>query len=123
MWSHIGQIERHKDSMDFLPSGGSLRSSLTDLSTFNRTEGHKQALVMYADCSSSTKGMFGGLVVLVVSVIWCIVVNIVMDDCNFNIYIPFTQMVMSIILLLMIIASIVLYTKVRFKSYFIYKLT
>ena len=104
MWSHIGDINQHQHTMDFLPSG-----SLEDL---NRADGHKEAMVLYADCSSSTKGMFFGLVLLVLTVLGCIIVVVIMDDCNMDEYILATIAVECTIFLIMIIASIALYTKI-----------
>ena len=83
MWSHIGQIHDHHHSMDLIPD---TQSEIED--SFQK--GHKSAMILFADCSSSTRGMFLGLVLLVLTVIGCIIVMVVMDDCNYEEVIEFT---------------------------------
>ena len=47
-----------------------------------RTEGHKQALIMFADCTSSNMGLFCGSVMMVFVIITSIVVIINEGNCN-----------------------------------------
>ena len=108
MWTHIGDINQHQHSMELLPDN-SVMGSMTDL---NKTDGHKDAMVLYADCSSSTKGMFFGLVLLVMTVLGCIVIVVIMDECNMDEYLEIALIVECIIFLIMIAACIALYTKI-----------
>jgi hypothetical protein len=47
-----------------------------------RTEGHKQAMILFADCSSSNKGLFTGIIILIITIIGGIVVLMVEDPCD-----------------------------------------
>ena len=70
-------------------------------------QGHK--MILFADCSSSTRGMFLGLIILSLTVIGCIIVIVIMDDCNDNVVIEITLIFESILFATMTIASIALY--------------
>jgi len=53
MWSNIGNVEEHKNSMEFLPSPRRSFDSGTGKPT-------NDALYINADCHSSVKGIFLG---------------------------------------------------------------
>ena len=106
MWSHIGQIHEHYDSLDFIPtdSGSGIDESFQ--------QGHKNAMILFADCSSSTRGMFLGLVVLVLTVIGCIIVVVIMDECNSNDVIEITIGAEMVLFVIMTMASLAFYFKI-----------
>ena len=54
MWSNIGKVEEHKNSMEFLPSPRRSFDSGTGKPT-------NDALYINADCHSSVKGIFMGI--------------------------------------------------------------
>ena len=108
LWSNIGKIEDNKHSLDFLPSG-SLGGSQEELA---RTEGHKEALVLYADCSSSTKGMFVGIFFVLFSFTTCLTMYILNDGCNIETYIIVAQTMECAIFFSMSLACISLYYKI-----------
>jgi hypothetical protein len=78
LWSNISKIEIYKDSLHFLPSV-TPRGSVDE---GQRTEGHKQAMILFADCSSSNKGLFTGIIILIITIIGGIVVLMVEDPCD-----------------------------------------
>ena len=108
LWSNIGKIEDNKHSLDFLPSG-SPGGSQEELA---RTEGHKEALVLYADCSSSTKGMFVGIFFVLFSFTTCLTMYILNDGCNIETYIIVAQTMECAIFFSMSLACISLYYKI-----------
>ena len=108
LWSNIGNIEENKNSLDFLPSASPMGSQ----EELNRTEGHKQALVLYADCSSSTKGMFAGLFLVLFAFSTCLVIYLLVNDCTMDEYIMTAQILECCIFLSMTAASASLYYKI-----------
>ena len=102
MWSHIGQIHEHHTSMGFVPE---TQSDIDE----SFQQGHK--MILFADCSSSTKGLFVGLIILALTVIGCIIVVVIMDDCNDDLVIEVTLMFEIFLFSLMTAASITLYYK------------
>ena len=106
MWTHIGDINQHQHTMELLPED----SMGEDCQ--KKTAGHKDAMVLYADCSSSTKGMFFGLILLVLTILGCIIVVVIMDECNLENYLEVAIAVEASIFLIMIIASAILYFKI-----------
>ena len=54
MWDNIGKVKENRDDMEFLPTAR--RDSI------NSTTGapENEALLVYADCHSTTKGLFAG---------------------------------------------------------------
>ena len=108
LWSNIGKIEDNKHSLDFLPSG-SPAGSQEELA---RTEGHKEALVLYADCSSSTKGMFVGIFFVLFSFTTCLTMYILNDGCNVETFIVGAQIMECAIFFSMSLACISLYYKI-----------
>ena len=108
LWSNIGKIEDNKHSLDFLPSG-SPGGSQEELA---RTEGHKEALVLYADCSSSTKGMFVGIFFVLFSFTTCLTMYILNDGCNIQTYVIVAQIMECAIFFSMSVACISLYYKI-----------
>ena len=103
MWTHIGNINQHQRTMEFLPEDSMAKDGLN-------ASGHKDAMVLYADCSRSTKGMFLGLILLVSTVLGCIVV-VILDEYMAN-YLVAALAVESTIFLVMIIACVTLYIKI-----------
>ena len=102
MWSHIGQIHQHHATMGFVPE------TQSDIEQ-SYQQGHK--MILFADCSSSTKGLFVGLIILALTVIGCIIVVVIMDDCNDDLVIEVTLMFEIFLFSLMTAASITLYYK------------
>ena len=100
MWSHIGQIHEHHTSMGFVPE---TQSDIDE----SFQQGHK--MILFADCSSSTRGMFLGLIILSLTVIGYIIVIVIMDDCNDNVVIEVTLIFESILFATMTIASVAMY--------------
>ena len=54
MWDNIGKVKENKKDMEFLPSGR--RDSINSATGAPENE----ALLVYADCHSTTKGLFAG---------------------------------------------------------------
>ena len=106
MWSHIGQIDQHHSTMDILPDSQSL------IGEEKMHKDHKDAMILFADCSSSTRGMFLGLIILVLTVIGCIIVVVVMDDCNDQEVIKMTLIFEIVLFIIMTMASIAFYLKI-----------
>ena len=69
-------------------------------------------MILFADCSSSTRGMFLGLILLVLTVIGCIIVMVIMDDCNYKTVIHITLIYEVLLFTLLILASLQLYYKI-----------
>ena len=69
-------------------------------------------MILFADCSSSTRGMFLGLILLVLTVIGCIIVMVIMDDCNYKTAIHITLIYEVNLFTLLILASLQLYYKI-----------
>ena len=78
LWSSIGKIQDHRNNMDFLPSV-TPQGSMENL---HRTAGLKQAMILFADCSSSNMGIFFGVVLMVFVLVTSIFVTIKEGDCN-----------------------------------------
>jgi hypothetical protein len=105
LWSNIGKIEIYKDSLQFLPSV-TPRGSVDE---GQRTEGHKQALILFADCSSSNKGLFTGIIFLIITIIGGIVILMVEDPCDYSTsstVIVISNLLESILLGICILASV-----------------
>jgi hypothetical protein len=109
LWSNIAKIDAYKDSIHFLPSV-TPRASVDE---GQRMEGHKQAMILFADCSSSNKGLFTGIIVLIITIIGGIVVLIMEDPCasytssTASTAVIISNVMESCILLICIFASIV----------------
>jgi hypothetical protein len=108
LWSNIGNIGGNKDTLELLPSSSPMGSH----EELARTEGHKQAMVLYADCSSSTKGMFVGLSLLMFSFTSCLTMYVLVDDCTVKNYVMFAQIGECIIFATLTVASASLYYKI-----------
>ena len=63
IWSNIGKVEEHIDSIDFLPSM-SAQGSQDDL---RQESGHKEALIVSANFTSSNRGLFAGFLIFVIT--------------------------------------------------------
>ena len=79
LWSSIGNIDQHKNSLEFLPSSITPQGSTEDLS---RTQGHKEAQIIFADCSSSNTGLFFGSAMTVVVIVVSIFVLVREGGCD-----------------------------------------
>ena len=111
LWSNIGKIHDHKDSMHFLPSV-TPRGSVEAL---HRTVGHKEALIVFADCKSSINGLFIGISIFVVTIICSIAIFVMEGSCDKNLVevsLDFSNVLESCILVLMIGISIVCYYRI-----------
>ena len=105
LWSNIAKIDAYKDSIHFLPSV-TPRASVDE---GQRMEGHKQALILFADCSSSNKGLFIGIIILIITIIGGIVVLILEDPCDqssSSSAVVISNVLESVILMICIIASV-----------------
>jgi len=105
LWSNIGKINTFKDSLHFLPSvtpHGSLNEG-------QAAEGHKKAMILTADCSSPNKGLFIGIILLIITIIGGAVVLIAEDPCGkstVSLAVVVSNVVESSLLVICIIASI-----------------
>ena len=79
LWSSIGKIDAHKNSIEFLPTSITPQGSEENL---HRTQGHKEAQIIFADCSSSNTGLFFGSALMVVVIVICIFVLIQGGGCD-----------------------------------------
>ena len=78
MWSNIGQVEDHRNSLEFLPSV-SQQSSTEDL---QKMSGHKEAMIIFADCTSSLKGLFSGVLLFAISLALLIIHFVLKNSCE-----------------------------------------
>jgi len=79
LWTSIGNIQDHKESLEFLPSI-TPQGSMENLA---RIEGYKQASTLFADCTSSNGGMFAGILSVIAVTITCVVL-LTMSDCDYD---------------------------------------
>lgn len=111
LWSNIGNISDHKNSLFFLPSVTPHGSQ----EALHKTQGHKEALILFADCKSSINGLFIGISIFVITVIGSIVVFILEGSCDKDLVqtsIDASNIMESTILFIMIIVSIITYIKI-----------
>ena len=82
MWSNIGNVQEHINSIDFLPSV-SAQGSEEEL---HRTSGHKDAMIIFANFTSSMKGLFAGFLMVVITVSMLILHFFLLDECDIEDY-------------------------------------
>ena len=101
MWSNIGKIAEFRREVDFLPdSRPSVDPSGKPLN---------DSMFIYADCHSSNKGLFIGLLYLVLTAVGIIIFFILLgsDECRLReLGIVVNDVVEIFILLSMIVASV-----------------
>ena len=78
VWSSIGKIEKNKNSFEFLPS----ITPTGSMENLHRPEGNKQNMILFADCTSSNKGLFFGVILVAVVIVSSLIV-IVSEDMSF----------------------------------------
>ena len=105
LWSSIGKIQEHKDSLEFLPSITPQGST----ENLHRTEGHKQNLILFADCTSSNMGLFFGVVLIVVVIVGSLIVIVNEGNCDPSLALHLGNGLKIGVLSLLIIASIIAY--------------
>lgn len=97
--------------MHFLPSVTPRGSE----EALHRTVGHKEALIVFADCKSSINGLFIGISIFVITIICSIAIFVMEASCDKNLAnasIDFSNVLESIILAIMIVVSVVTYFKI-----------
>ena len=80
LWSSIGKIDDHKHSLEFFPSVTPQGST----ENLHRTAGHKEAQIVFADCSSSNTGMFFGATMMVIVIVCSLFVLLTEGSCDNN---------------------------------------
>ena len=78
LWSSIGKIDDHKNSLEFFPSVTPQGST----ENLQRTAGHKEAQIVFADCSSSNTGMFFGATMMVIVIVCSLFVLLTEGNCD-----------------------------------------
>jgi hypothetical protein len=105
LWSSIGKIEEHKNDMDILPSV-SLEGSMEDL---HRTKGHRQNMILFADCTKSFSGLLFGVVLVVLVIVFSLIVIINEGNCDPSFTVSLGHALKIAVLIILIIASIIAY--------------
>ncbi len=97
MWSNIGNIEEHRRYLDFLPSGTFGDDDRGGASSpggggggggpgtpggANSRAPQNDALYLYADCHSTMKGLFFGLLFTVAAIIGIVIFFILSESCD-----------------------------------------
>ena len=106
LWSSIGKIDQHKNSLEFLPSSVTPQGSLEDL---HRTAGHKEAQIIFADCSSSNTGLFTAAGVMVVVIVVSIFVLVREGSCDPDLAITVGNWLQITVIFILILATIYAY--------------
>ena len=109
MWSNIGKVEDHQHSMEFLPSI-SQHGSSEDL---QKMSGHKEAMIIFADCTSSMKGLFSGVLLFTLSMA-VLVIHFVLNDSfdNENVSDLIASVAEWVLYSMMLIVTIFAYVKI-----------
>ena len=105
LWSSIGQVHHYKYEVEFLPSVTPQGS----MENICRTEGHKQAMILFADCSSSNRGLLFGVILTVFVLVTSIFVIIKEGDCNPNLGITVGNILKISVLSIILIATVYAY--------------
>ena len=105
LWSSIGQVHHYKNEVEFLPSVTPQGS----MENIRRTEGHKQAMILFADCSSSNRGLLFGVILTVLVLVTSIFVIIKEGDCNPNLGITVGNILKITVLSIILIATVYAY--------------
>ena len=110
MWSNIGKVEDHQHSMEFLPSITSQHGSSEDL---HKMSGHKEAMIIFADCTSSMKGLFSGVLLFALSMA-VLVIHFVLNDSfdNENVCDLIASVAEWVLYSMMLIVTIFAYVKI-----------
>ena len=109
MWSNIGKVEDHQHSMEFLPSI-SQQGSSEDL---QKMSGHKEAMIIFADRTSSMKGLFSGVLLFALSMA-VLVIHFVLNDSfdNGNVSDLIASVAEWVLYSMMLIVTIFAYVKI-----------
>ena len=102
LWSSIGKIDQHKNNLEFFPTSITPQGSIENL---HRTAGHKEAQIVFADCSSSNTGLFLGAATMVVVIITSIFVLVREGGCDPDLAIVVGNSLQIIIISILIIAT------------------
>jgi len=79
LWSGIGNIGKHnKDDVDLLMSDTPDGSD----ENIQRTEGHKQNMILFADCTHSNLGLFFGVVLMVFVIVMALIIIVNESHCD-----------------------------------------
>ena len=105
LWSSIGQVHHYKNEVEFLPSVTPQGS----MENIRRTEGHKQAMILFADCSSSNRGMFFGVTLTVLVLVTSIFVIITEGNCDPSLGITVGNILKISVLSIILIATVYVY--------------
>ena len=105
LWSSIGNIEEHKDSIEFLPSV----SQQGSMENINRTAGHKQNMIIYADCTNSNMGIGLGAVLIVFVIVVSLIVIVNEGKCDPEFGLQVGNIMKITVLTILIITTIVAY--------------
>merc|ERR1719400_1627284 len=100
LWTSIGNIQDHKESLEFLPSI-TPQGSMENLA---RIEGHKQASMLFADCTSSNCGMFAGIWAFIVVTGVCVVL-LTMSECDYDKNQLISNLLRIVVFTVLIVAS------------------
>jgi hypothetical protein len=79
------------------------------MENLHRMEGHRQANILFADCSSSNGGMFAGIVAIIGIVVCCVVILTNEGDCDYKDSELISNMLRICIMAILIIGCIYAY--------------
>ena len=112
LWSSIGKIDQHKNNLEFFPTSITPQGSMENL---QRTAGHKEAQIVFADCSSSNTGLFLGAAMMVTVIITSIFVLVREGGCEPDLAVVVgNSLQICIISILIIATSYAYYVIVKF---------
>ena len=80
LWSNIGNIHDHKESLSFLPSVTPKGS----MEVLHKSENRKEAMVIFADCKSSITGLILGTLVFILTIVTAILIFVFEGSCDDN---------------------------------------
>jgi len=104
LWTSIGNIQDHKESLEFLPS----ITPQGSMENLHRIEGHKQASTLFADCTSSNGGMFVGILSIIGVTAACVVL-LTMNECDYDSNQLISNLLRIVVFTILIVASVYAY--------------
>ena len=110
LWSNIGNISDHKESLSFLPSVTPKGS----MEALHKSQTRNEAMVIFADCKSSITGLILGTLVFILTIVIAILIFVLEDSCDDNLLYASDDIgytLESTLLVLMIGVSIYVYYK------------
>ena len=105
LWSSIGKIDDHKNSLEFFPSVTPQGST----ENLHRTAGHKEAQIVFADCSSSNTGMFFGATMMVIVIVCSLFVLLTEGSCQNSVAITVGNSLQISVLSILTLATLYAY--------------